>query len=128
MTHFGFLEIDKWPNPRSPPSNRALVDINANIHYALTHTEPGHRAFDLALNVNMPLNFNYMLISGLDLGGGGGVTDQRGGWPKSISDPLFGAEGAENFEKWPTFGKKLAYGIVQVPKAPKNFPQKPHVR
>ena len=27
------------------------------------------------------------------------------GWPKSINDPIFGTEEAENFDKLPTFGK-----------------------
>ena len=36
-----------------------------------------------------------------------GMTDQKRG-PKSISNPLFGAFGATNFEKYPTFDQKLA--------------------
>ena len=43
------------------------------------------------------------------------IRDQTGGdrpkgwWPKSIRDPFFGAEGVENFEKWPIFGAKMVY-------------------
>ena len=36
-------------------------------------------------------------------------TGQKAGWPKSIIYPLFGAEGTENFEKWPTRWQNLAY-------------------
>ena len=53
------------------------------------------------------------------------MTDRKGGRPKSIGDPLFGAKGVEKFENWPTFGRKMTHcgqyvNLENALKMPKN--------
>lgn len=46
------------------------------------------------------------------------VTDQKKKWPKSIKDPLFGAEDAVDFEKRSNFQQnKLTLNILGAPKS-----------